>query len=186
MFRRGSEAVANKGHGTVLSMTFWGVRGSAVMPGPKTLKYGGNTTCIEVNGGCGGASSSMPAAASPNLGMAMREEPPGPSISCLPTCITITSRVCSSSHRCSLPAPRSRSIAVIWAGEPGSGAAAMLLAALLPLSFDDVPARVRFHGFSAGEESSTSTGSRCAPTHSIIRAARPATASTMKTRRWPY
>ena len=27
---------------------FWGVRGSIPVPGPQTLRYGGNTTCIEV------------------------------------------------------------------------------------------------------------------------------------------
>ena len=27
---------------------FWGVRGSIATPGPSTLKYGGNTTCIEI------------------------------------------------------------------------------------------------------------------------------------------
>ncbi len=27
---------------------FWGVRGSIPSPGPKTVKYGGNTTCIEI------------------------------------------------------------------------------------------------------------------------------------------
>jgi phosphoribosyl 1,2-cyclic phosphodiesterase len=30
---------------------FWGVRGSIPSPGPKTVHYGGNTTCIEVRGG---------------------------------------------------------------------------------------------------------------------------------------
>jgi len=30
---------------------FWGVRGSIACPGPDTVRYGGNTTCIEV--GCG-------------------------------------------------------------------------------------------------------------------------------------
>ncbi|MEJ2621068.1 MAG: MBL fold metallo-hydrolase [Candidatus Thiodiazotropha sp.] len=29
---------------------FWGVRGSIPSPGPKTVLYGGNTTCIEVRG----------------------------------------------------------------------------------------------------------------------------------------
>src|SRR6478609_2842534 len=29
-------------------MKFWGVRGSVPTPGPGTLRYGGNTTCIEV------------------------------------------------------------------------------------------------------------------------------------------
>jgi phosphoribosyl 1,2-cyclic phosphodiesterase len=28
---------------------FWGVRGSIPSPGPRTARYGGNTTCIEVN-----------------------------------------------------------------------------------------------------------------------------------------
>ncbi|NBW45143.1 MAG: MBL fold metallo-hydrolase, partial [Betaproteobacteria bacterium] len=27
---------------------FWGVRGSIASPGPRTVRYGGNTTCIEV------------------------------------------------------------------------------------------------------------------------------------------
>ncbi|MES9991913.1 MAG: MBL fold metallo-hydrolase [Candidatus Thiodiazotropha sp.] len=29
---------------------FWGVRGSIPSPGPETVRYGGNTTCIEVRG----------------------------------------------------------------------------------------------------------------------------------------
>src|SRR5205814_1166991 len=31
-----------------LKMKFWGVRGSIPTPGPTTLQYGGNTSCIEV------------------------------------------------------------------------------------------------------------------------------------------
>lgn len=31
-----------------MKIKFWGVRGSIATPGPTTLKYGGNTTCIEV------------------------------------------------------------------------------------------------------------------------------------------
>ena len=27
---------------------FWGTRGSLPMPGPTTLRYGGNTSCVEV------------------------------------------------------------------------------------------------------------------------------------------
>src|SRR4051794_30295229 len=30
---------------------FWGVRGSYPTPGPQTLRYGGNTTCVEVEVG---------------------------------------------------------------------------------------------------------------------------------------
>jgi phosphoribosyl 1,2-cyclic phosphodiesterase len=32
-------------------LRFWGVRGSIACPGPETIRYGGNTSCIEVN--CG-------------------------------------------------------------------------------------------------------------------------------------
>lgn len=31
-----------------MKVKFWGVRGSIPCPGPKTVRYGGNTTCIEV------------------------------------------------------------------------------------------------------------------------------------------
>lgn len=33
------------------SVRFWGVRGSIACPGPETLRYGGNTSCLEVS--CG-------------------------------------------------------------------------------------------------------------------------------------
>jgi phosphoribosyl 1,2-cyclic phosphodiesterase len=31
-----------------MKFKFWGVRGSVATPGPSTVKYGGNTTCIEI------------------------------------------------------------------------------------------------------------------------------------------
>lgn len=34
-----------------LSVTFWGVRGSIACPGPDTMRYGGNTACLEVRVG---------------------------------------------------------------------------------------------------------------------------------------
>lgn len=36
---------------TEMSVRFWGVRGSIASPGPTTVKYGGNTPCIEIR--CG-------------------------------------------------------------------------------------------------------------------------------------
>ncbi len=33
-----------------MKVRFWGVRGNVVMPGPYTIKYGGNTPCIEIRG----------------------------------------------------------------------------------------------------------------------------------------
>ena len=37
--------------GSEFSVRFWGVRGSIPSPGPSTLKYGGNTACVEMR--CG-------------------------------------------------------------------------------------------------------------------------------------
>ncbi|MGE5302028.1 MAG: MBL fold metallo-hydrolase, partial [Alphaproteobacteria bacterium] len=34
-----------------MRVRFWGVRGSIACPGPDTIRYGGNTPCIEVR--CG-------------------------------------------------------------------------------------------------------------------------------------
>lgn len=31
-----------------MTITFWGVRGTTVSPGPHTVRYGGNTTCVSV------------------------------------------------------------------------------------------------------------------------------------------
>lgn len=36
-----------------MKIRFWGVRGSIPSPGPKTVRYGGNTTCIEVRSDAG-------------------------------------------------------------------------------------------------------------------------------------
>src|SRR5882757_4670823 len=34
-----------------VSIRFWGVRGSIACPGPETVRYGGNTSCVEMR--CG-------------------------------------------------------------------------------------------------------------------------------------
>jgi ribonuclease BN (tRNA processing enzyme) len=36
-----------------MQLTFWGVRGSTPVPGPGTVRYGGNTPCVEVRGATG-------------------------------------------------------------------------------------------------------------------------------------
>ena len=33
-----------------MKLRFWGVRGSAAVPGPSTLEFGGNTSCVELQG----------------------------------------------------------------------------------------------------------------------------------------
>lgn len=41
--------IDDPGHeSTDMKLRFWGVRGSIPSPGPRTARYGGNTTCIEV------------------------------------------------------------------------------------------------------------------------------------------
>lgn len=39
---------AGQGHCASATVTFWGVRGSIPSPGPETVFYGGNTSCVEV------------------------------------------------------------------------------------------------------------------------------------------
>ena len=36
-----------------MKITLWGTRGSLAAPGPETVRYGGNTSCVEVRGGDG-------------------------------------------------------------------------------------------------------------------------------------
>ena len=36
-----------------MHVTFWGTRGSIPVPGPSTLRYGGNTSCVEVRSAAG-------------------------------------------------------------------------------------------------------------------------------------
>src|SRR5687768_13541390 len=36
-----------------MDVRFWGTRGSLAKPGPSTVRYGGNTSCVEVRGADG-------------------------------------------------------------------------------------------------------------------------------------
>ena len=36
-----------------MKVTIWGCRGSIAVPGPQTVRYGGNTTCYEVRSDSG-------------------------------------------------------------------------------------------------------------------------------------
>ncbi len=37
-----------RGKGEKVKVRFWGVRGSLAKPGPSTVRYGGNTSCVQV------------------------------------------------------------------------------------------------------------------------------------------
>ena len=43
--------VLHSGIDEKVSIKFWGVRGSIPVPGPDTVRYGGNTSCVEFRGG---------------------------------------------------------------------------------------------------------------------------------------
>jgi phosphoribosyl 1,2-cyclic phosphodiesterase len=47
-----SSAIIDTTETPAFTVRFWGVRGSIASPGPKTTRYGGNTSCLEVR--CGG------------------------------------------------------------------------------------------------------------------------------------
>lgn len=51
MFSSPSPGPTNLPRATPVRIKFWGVRGSIPTPGPTTLQYGGNTSCIEVRAG---------------------------------------------------------------------------------------------------------------------------------------
>jgi len=46
-----TSGVSSAPRATPVRIKFWGVRGSIPTPGPTTLEYGGNTSCIEVRAG---------------------------------------------------------------------------------------------------------------------------------------
>jgi len=46
-----SSTARNMGQPSSFSVRFWGVRGTVPVPGPSTLRYGGNTPCVEMR--CG-------------------------------------------------------------------------------------------------------------------------------------
>ena len=50
-FNSGAEGGAVASCSDGIEVRFWGVRGTRAVPGPSTLRYGGNTSCVELR--CG-------------------------------------------------------------------------------------------------------------------------------------
>lgn len=135
------------------SVTFWGVRGSIASPGPATVRYGGNTSCLEVR--CGGSLLIFDA------GTGIRELGDALSKSGaveLDLFFTHT----HFDHICGLPffapayAPNNR--LRLWAGHlpPGQTlrrvVSDLMSAPLFPVPVDIMSAAVEFREFAAGAE----------------------------------
>jgi phosphoribosyl 1,2-cyclic phosphodiesterase len=136
-----------------MSVRFWGVRGSIPCPGPDTVGYGGNTSCVEIR--CGDQLLIFDAGTGLRpLGNALIE-------AAKPADTDIFLSHCHIDHLSGLPffmplhaeGNRIR----IWAGNlkpAGSAEAAvrkMMSHPLFPIEIDMARSKVEFHDFRAGE-----------------------------------
>ena len=60
-----------------MEVTFWGVRGSIASPGPATVRYGGNTSCVSLRLGTGDIVILDCGTGARNLGLALLNGPFG-------------------------------------------------------------------------------------------------------------
>ena len=60
-----------------MEISFWGVRGSIPTPGPATVRYGGNTSCVSLRPSAGGLIVLDCGTGARNLGMSLMEGPFG-------------------------------------------------------------------------------------------------------------
>jgi phosphoribosyl 1,2-cyclic phosphodiesterase len=135
-------------------ITFWGVRGSLPVPGPGTVVFGGNTTCLEVETPSGDGQRRFIIDAGSGM------QPLGKSrdwsgIKRLDLLLTHLHH----DHVIGLPffnALSAKDIVIhVWCGNLGGESAeaalrSMFSAPLFPVSLEEFPAKFRFHGFKAG------------------------------------
>jgi phosphoribosyl 1,2-cyclic phosphodiesterase len=135
-------------------VTFWGVRGSLPVPGPGTVVFGGNTTCLEVETPSGDGTRRFIIDAGSGM------QPLGRSrdwsgIKRLDLLLTHLHH----DHVIGLPFFNSMSakdiVIHVWCGNLGGESAeaalrSMFSAPLFPVSLEGFPAKFRFHGFRAG------------------------------------
>lgn len=138
-----------------VTMKFWGVRGSLPTPGPATVRYGGNTICIELR--CG------PHLLILDAGSGLRELGDALAARGLPIDADILLSHTHLDHICGLPFfpamfdPMAR--LRFWGGHlapPGGGIAEALMlswsAPLMPDMDAEFRAHFTFHDFVAGEQ----------------------------------
>ena len=137
-----------------LSVRFWGVRGSIACPGLATLRYGGNTPCVEVN--CGGDTLILDAGTGIRaLGAALVQAKNT-------TAFDIFLSHAHLDHVIGLPffAPlyaKDKTVRV-WAGnlQPAGGVKdtikKLMSFPFFPLQIDALQAKLEFHDFHAGDD----------------------------------
>ena len=171
------------------TVRFWGVRGSIACPGPDTVRYGGNTSCVEIR--CG--DHLMVFDGGTGLRLAgqradgRRTSPPS-STSSTATPISTTSAACLFLRRAMTRAASMR----IWAGHlnGNKGIEAvlnnMMIAPLFPIPMGIFTAKMNFIDFAAGDLLTPHPGIRLRHrARSTTRTAPPAIGSNMAARSWP-
>ena len=134
-----------------LALRFWGARGSYPVPGPATIRYGGNTPCVEFRLGqtlfIVDAGSGIEA-----LGRTLRANPPAE--------VNILLSHLHHDHVSGLPffapALNPNCLIRIFCGNLGGASAQaaldqMFSPPLFPMRLADLPAKFEFVGFNAGE-----------------------------------
>jgi phosphoribosyl 1,2-cyclic phosphodiesterase len=135
-------------------VTFWGVRGSLPVPGPATIVYGGNTTCLEVEIPSRDGQHRFIIDAGSGMQPLGRSRD-WTSIKRLDLLLTHLHH----DHVIGLPffnaLSASNIVIHVWSGNLGGETAeaalrSMFSPPLFPVSLEDFPAKFRFHGFRAG------------------------------------
>jgi len=136
-----------------MSVRFWGVRGSVPCPGPETVRYGGNTACVEIR--CGDHILVFDA------GTGIRLLGQSLASTLKRTDLDIFLSHCHMDHIIGLPyfAPLylDDQLVRVWAGNMKSTCGVkkaigkMMDFPLLPLQTNDLPAKLEFRDFIAGE-----------------------------------
>jgi phosphoribosyl 1,2-cyclic phosphodiesterase len=136
-----------------MSVRFWGVRGSLACPGPDTARYGGNTSCVEVR--CGDHVLIFDAGTGIRpLGHTLAKSSPNADVD-------IFISHCHIDHLVGLPffAPLfvKQQVVRVWAGhlQPKcslhDAVRKLMSFPLFPVQTEDLPARIEFRDFRAGE-----------------------------------
>lgn len=144
--------MAGEQHSDEFSARLWGVRGSIAAPGPDTVRYGGNTPCVEIR--CGGSTLILDAGSGIRpLGSHLQQHGPAE----FDIFLTHTHYDHIEGLPYFGPAFRRGNVLRIWAGHllPSHTIRevvnALMAEPLFPLPLDALHAEIRFLDFHAGE-----------------------------------